>query len=214
MAGEAVTGLPQGVGQTCPGPQVGQVGQQPYKGLSLSRCPGGVPWYVVRSATNREFTAEASLVEVLQGTGQGVYLPRLQRWRRIYRLKEKVERPLLTGYLFAQLREQDIHPALEAFGVHALLRRWGSDGQPRPVPVAPDLVAVLQDQEAHGWFDETIAKGSRILVTERVRIIQGMFQGYVGTVSKVGEGDRMLTVDLLKMGPMLIDTAAVERVEE
>ncbi|MDB5433540.1 MAG: hypothetical protein JWP35_4656 [Caulobacter sp.] len=27
------------VGQICPAPQVGQVGQKPYRGLSLSRCP-------------------------------------------------------------------------------------------------------------------------------------------------------------------------------
>jgi hypothetical protein len=39
MADPAMTSTVEEVGQNCPGTEAGQVGQQPYKGLSLSHCP-------------------------------------------------------------------------------------------------------------------------------------------------------------------------------
>ncbi len=42
MADQEVLEAAKVVGQICPVSQVGQVGQQPYRGLSLSHCPGAL----------------------------------------------------------------------------------------------------------------------------------------------------------------------------
>ena len=71
-------------------------------------------WYVLRSATRREKTAAQSLREL----GFTVYLPCETRWVRHARTKTSQTYPLFSGYLFAQITQDDIWKAQAADGVH------------------------------------------------------------------------------------------------
>jgi len=106
-------------------------------------------WYIIRSASQREARAEASLVEA----GFSAYLPRMARWRWGARSKQKrrIEGPLFPGYLFVEVPPPERFDVVRsADGVHAFLTRGG-----QPASISTRVVEALRQAEAAGRFDKT-----------------------------------------------------------
>jgi transcription antitermination factor NusG len=145
----------------------------------------GLDWYLLRTSTMREGTAEASLVEA----GYVAYLPRLARWRQICARKERVERPLIPGYMFGAVARDAVPTVLcQLEGVSAVVR-LDPDRAATPAPFAQ--IWTLLQLERMGTFDATRSKPRRELVKgDVVRIMEGEFAGQLAEFTRMRGRDR------------------------
>lgn len=156
--------------------------------LSLS---GGVlgrhrdmTWYLARAVSRQEKRAEESLTNV----GVAYYFPRLMRFERRGEQRVKVSQSLFEGYGFVGLaKDQSVFglPKLQGF-VGAV---WtGKDCQPRPVSLA--MIEPIVRQELNGDFDltmdaEAVEKRFAFEDGELVRIVDGVFAGFNGSITRL-----------------------------
>lgn len=149
-------------------------------------------WYAVRTATRREEDAAFALAD----QGMVIYLPFETRWRITPRTKEAVNRPLLSGYLFVVVRDDDdFHPILETTGVHQFVRSIDFMGVAVPMRIPSFAIEGIMAEEWSGRFDYT-----RPSVRER-NLAKARTEGYAkGQQLMVTEGDYAgLMVEVLKM---------------
>ena len=152
-------------------------------------------WYVLRSATRREKTAAQSLREL----GFTVYLPCETRWVRHARTKTSQTYPLFSGYLFAQITQDDIWKAQAADGVHKVLtaERKANGVTSYVSAIKGAYVDALSAAEANGAFDKTLKdrpkpKGENPFKKgDPARIMEGPFSGFIANVTKVRGSDRV-----------------------
>jgi transcription antitermination factor NusG len=155
-------------------------------------------WYVIRSATRREATAEREL----RAAGFPVYLPCLTRWRRHAGVKEKIRRPLFPGYIFVGIdhARQSFAQIRGVDGVHALVSKPGLDGAPAEIPL--HWVSQVLVAEIFGAFDETIPSRVRFrgLKGERVQIAGGQFVGFLAALLEDTGDKKKVRVELQGLG--------------
>lgn len=167
----------------------------------------GKRWFVVATATRQERRA----LEALEELGVTAYLPCEARFVRHARTKTRRESPLLPGYLFVELEEEDevgLHAAAHADGVSRIL---SSGGRPRPVRTL--CVGSLALLEALGAFDRTLpsAGGAVVRAGSQVKVSGGPLRGRVGLVRELRGRHRALVLlealGLFGAGPMEVDLA-------
>lgn len=171
-------------------------------------------WFVVRLKPQADQRARQGVEEVLKPFGLRAYLPNESCWRRQGRAKRAVLRPLLAGYLFAEATTAQLYALNEVDGVEGVLIRGV-----RPATVAW-FVEVLAFCESLGLFDHTTPYGAGPPPTfrrgDQVKIIAGLFSGFMGEVAKV-KGQNRLGVVVKAMGrcapgPLDLATDQVEPV--
>lgn len=142
-------------------------------------------WYLVYTKPRQEGVA----LENLLRQGYGAYLPRAREIRKCNGRRVAMVGPLFPRYLFIHL---DTHtdnwgPIRSTVGVVSLVR-FG----PEPAHVTDELVAFLKSQEGqdgvHEWAERKYATG------DRVRVADGVFQGYEGILLARTSRERVLVL--------------------
>lgn len=147
-------------------------------------------WYAVRTATRQERKALAGLTE----HGVTVFLPMQARWgvEGWAKTKARVESPLLPGYLFALIGEDQIRQVLEIDGVHAIVGCYGEDGYSKPMPIPLAAILEFQIGERSGAYDSTrtIKVPYRPKKGDVVKITHGPWQSFMAKVLSTPKGQR------------------------
>lgn len=155
-------------------------------------------WYAVRTATRRERVALAGL----EARGLTCFLPMAKHWSRLQRgpQPQKVERPVIPGYLFVLCDPEDFRLILDSEAVSAFVEATGSDGVDFPMPFPLKDVLQLQVEEASGAYDFTRAVKVRYRPRkgDRVKVIAGPYLRFFAKVLSTPKGDR---VHVMMEGP-------------
>ncbi len=163
--------------------------------ISLNR-----EWYAVYTVVRHEKAVNSVLVQKNIET----FLPLrevLSRWKD---RKKKVYLPLFPGYLFVNIRLDEI---LEVLNRRSVVRILGVKGVPIPVPVEQiDSIRVLLESKIR--FDPCPYFGER----KEVIVVNGPLQGVRGKIAEVRGNYRLiLSVDLIQRSVSLeIDVKDVE----
>lgn len=152
-------------------------------------------WYVIRTATRQEKRAVESLRETFKGREDfEVYLPVYVRWERLGHQKNRTQklRPLLPGYLFAQIPNGDFLKAENSEGVSCVLRHFNEAGERRPRDIGSLLIHKLRMIEASGEFDEPDPQNATPSLTpgQSIRVSGGQFSGLRGILVKLRPNKR------------------------
>lgn len=143
------------------------------------RGPGRI--YVVAVAPGGEDLVRWELEDL----GFVAYAPIALRWRRlglggVRSRKVEVRQPVIPGYVFVW--STNIQDDLEVIqGVRRVAGVLGNDGKPKPVIDERGVAAVLMT-EVMGLFDYTSTTKPKMTLSQRVRVIGGMWQGREGVV--------------------------------
>lgn len=142
-------------------------------------------WYLVYTKTRQEGIA----LENLLRQGYGVYLPRVRETRKQNGRRVAIVGPLFPRYLFIHL---DIHidnfaPIRSTVGVTSLVR-FGSE----PAQVSDELISFLKNQEGHDGMHEWAKQ--KYVTGERIRVADGVFQGYEGILLARTSRERVLVL--------------------
>lgn len=146
-------------------------------------------WYLIYTKPRQEGVALDNLLR----QGYGVYLPRVREIRKRNGHRTAMVGALFPRYLFIHL---DIHidnlaPIRSTVGVTSLVR-FGSE----PAQVSDELIVFLKSKEGqdgmHEWAEQQYVTG------ERIRVADGVFQGYEGLFLARTSRERVLVLlDLL-----------------
>lgn len=167
-------------------------------------------WYVVRVATNREDSVRERLVQRIKADGLEHRLPQIlvpiERFSEIKNGKKKVvTRKIYPGYLMIQadlgkadseeLEDQSVWFALhetQGFGDFV----GGNDKE--PTPMTPDevegILSRMNDSEESPRVAVKIKRG------DLVRITEGAFEGFDGSVEDVDETKGILHISVTIFG--------------
>lgn len=159
-------------------------------------CDGILPdhfdltWYVMRSATRREGSAERSLTN----RRIAFYMPRLTRWSG--RSGIKVRQSLFEGYGFVGLTAAQSYyelPKLE--GVHGVIS-FGA-GKAKPADFA--LISTIVAAEQAGHFDRTIPREALAAFEtgEAVQVVDGKFSGFGARFARMSARGRVKVLLLI-----------------
>lgn len=145
----------------------------------------GPAWYLVYTKPRQEEVALANLVR----QGYGAYLPRVRQARRRQGRRLEVVEPLFPRYLFIHLDvgTDNWGPIRSTLGVASLVR-FGHE----PARVPDSLVAFLKERESAGGLHEWAAPA--LGVGDRVRVAEGVFQGYDGILLARSSRERVLVL--------------------
>lgn len=172
----------------------------------------GVRFYAVQTKPRMERRARFEL----EALGLEVYLPVEVTWRKVPAklvtrakrgtLKERVETPLMPGYLFVRLRDE----FAKVRAIHAVNGFVSVCGDPAPIP--DKAIAALREVEAavnaaHADPSPTFKPD------DKVKIRSGPFSGFIAKViSETGEGRvRVLFESGLLKGELGFEADQVER---
>ena len=147
-------------------------------------------WYAVYTRPQAEMKA----LENLLRQGYDAYLPRYRTQVSHARRLQTVLRPLFPRYLFAGIDRGAMRwrPILSTVGVSDVVRRGD-----QPMPVAPEIVMALREQERAGVF-ERLARRRPPGLGEMVRISAGAFEDMIGRLIELRDQDRVVVLlDLL-----------------
>lgn len=140
-------------------------------------------WYAVRTQPHAEDRAQHNL----KNQGFEVFTPRVARSVRHARRREWRLSPLFPGYTFVRLdaSRQRWRPVDSTFGVANILK-VGESPAPLPVGLVEQLKTLADKNGEVTGLVETIAVG------DRVRVIGGAFDNWIGNVLSLPEKDRIL----------------------
>lgn len=134
------------------------------------------PWFVIATRPAQEHRAIASLeMHKLEA-----YRPQEIVWRKVAHRRIEQPRPLIRGYVFARLDQDDIHKLHDMEGVAyriAVTQQQQLD----------DFIDWLVDLEGRGEFDHTLAERRRRGLVEKMeggeplKITGGKFSGFDAT---------------------------------
>lgn len=159
-------------------------------------------WYAVYTRPQAEVRAWENLLR----QGYAAYLPRCRTEISHARRRQVVLRPVFPRYLFAgvERRAQCWRPLLSTQGVCDVVRAGDE-----PMPVAPELIAALREQEKAGAFDRLTRP---LRLGELVRIGAGAFEDMIGRLVELREQDRVVVMlDILgRTVRAQFDAAAVQ----
>lgn len=166
-------------------------------------------WYAVRTRPRAEERAQLNL----RNQGFEVFTPRVARPVRQARRQEWRLSALFPGYTFIRLdaSRQRWRPVDSTFGVASILK-VGDAPAPLPVGLVEQLQALADENGAVTGLTEIIAVG------DRVRVIGGPFDNWIGEVLSLPEKDRLLLlismatrdvrVNIASSAAVLVDRAA------
>lgn len=188
-------------------------------------------WFCVKTNPQCEAKVRASLRE----QGFDAYLPETTVWRRTKLAKrERVNRPLLTGYLFVGIGPDargGIYDVRMIDGVRGFV--CNADGVPADFTEVPALddagqpvrgadgklvtfrpVYELQARQAAGEFDQTPARRSPFRKGGQAKILAGPFKGHVGEMLEADDEGRVrLMLKGIFKGGIVVDDDHLEPVK-
>ncbi|MBC8404516.1 MAG: transcription termination/antitermination factor NusG [Planctomycetes bacterium] len=166
-------------------------------------------WYVVRVATNREDSVRDKLVRRIKGDGLEHRIPQIlvpvERFSEVKNGKKKVvSRKIYPGYLMIQaaLGEQASEAQEDQAVWFALHETQGFGdfvgGGEEPTPMTPDEVEGILSRMHES--EDTPRMAVRIKRGDRVRITEGPFEGFDGSVEEVDETKGILHISVTIFG--------------
>lgn len=164
-------------------------------------------WYAVATNPRCETRAASGLRE----RGFDVFLPVETRWKRSRaKARERVDTPLLTGYLFVGLNPgKSLYDVRLQDGVRGIVA--GSSG--KAAEIRPAFVYELQARQAAGEFDHTPAKRSAYARGGKARILNGPFKDQIGEMLAADDKGRVqLMLQGLFAGKMWVDDDHLEAI--
>ena len=140
-------------------------------------------WYLIHSKPRREQIAK----EQLEKQGYQTYLPLAYVYRRRHGRSERVFAPMFPRYLFIYLSDEtdDWRPIRSTIGVTNLVR-FGIDA----AKVPGDLIELLKIREDEKGIH--VFPGKRFTVGDKVRIKEGVFEGYEAIIHAKNPKERVL----------------------
>ena len=152
-------------------------------------------WYPLRTYTDREFDVKEAIEARLDGADAQAYFGKIlvptERLSEIKSGKKRVfERKIFPGYI---LMEMEFNDTTQLFleDVPNLAGFIDSSGS-APVPMAPDEIARI---EADMDFQAEKAKPKATFeVSDNVRIMEGSFENYEGSVESIDHDKGTMTV--------------------
>lgn len=165
-------------------------------------------WFAIQTNPQCERRAQAGL----RDRGFTTFLPVETHWKRSRsKQRERVDKPLFTGYLFVGLAPgQSLYAVRLQDGVRGVVLT--SDGAPAQIGLAPvinpatgrfflgedgkpvksHLVYDLQARQAAGEFDHTPARRSQFRKGDKARVtLEGPYKGLIGEVMKATDEGRI-----------------------
>lgn len=140
-------------------------------------------WYLIQTKPRQEITAW----ENLQRQGYQTYLP-LARYKRRRRGKSyTITAPMFPLYLFISLTRgvDDWGPLRSTLGVSKLVT-FGHT----PASVPDELISLLQSREDDNGIQ--ILDTESFNIGDRVRIAEGLFQGYEAVIHEKSASERVI----------------------
>lgn len=133
--------------------------------------------------------AEKKVGDLLPRLGVETYLPLVPRERQWADRTKQVDWPLFPSYVFARFSLREIGRVLRTPGIATVVRLGGEY-----VPIEEGEIANIrrfaEALAARGW--DAVKPVTYIAVGERVRVIDGPFQGVEGVVVRRRKRDRLL----------------------
>jgi transcription antitermination factor NusG len=136
------------------------------------------PWYAIQVRPS----AEKKVATALKEHGIEGFVPVEKFWRGIGSRRRTAERPLIRGYVFAQLGDQDRALLHDVDGATCVITI-----HPRRVEAFVGFIAELRILEAGGKFDATadVRRPPRKAKGAMVRITDGHYTGFLGVIMKM-----------------------------
>lgn len=175
-------------------------------------------WYVLRAISGKEAKVKEILDAQIKNTDLGNYLFQVliptEKVMAVRNGKKIVkERNLYSGYVFieADLRGEVIHQLVNTTNVIDFLRGREKGAQPEHLRQA-EVMRMLG--AADELSDPSGAEVNDYIVGETVKVNDGPFNGFTGTIEKVDREKKKLTVMVKIFGrpnPLELDNSQVER---
>lgn len=153
-------------------------------------------WYAVRTNTRCEQRAVASIRDALRPRNEwgdlAVWLPVETYFAMHARKQEMRTRPLLIGYVFLCIREEDMHVVRLCDGVRDFVR--GPGGMPSRLVLSE--VLKLRKREEAGEFDSTRQEdfGGLFVPDEKVKVAVGAYADWPGRVVKMTSAEKVKVI--------------------
>lgn len=164
-------------------------------------------WHAVHSDTKHV----GKTCEAIDKLGYKFYYPQMRRMktpalrnvtpskrRELKGVARPVLSPLFPGYPFVlfSLRDGQWHELFDLFGVYGMKVAEGL-----PVPVPNQVIANIQASEVGGAIPLEMPVVTLLFgAGERVRIEDGPFHGFTGTIQELDESRRRVLLDLVIFG--------------
>lgn len=151
-------------------------------------------WYAAKTNPCSETKAARGLLE----HGFTVFVPLETKWKRSRaKVRERVNTPLFTGYLFVGLGPwQSLYHVRQIDGVRGLVLC----GQGVPAEINPRFVYDLQARQAAGEFDHTPAVKCTYRPGDKAKVtLEGPYRDLIGevlTATETGRVELMLNAAL------------------
>lgn len=175
-------------------------------------------WYVLRAISGKEAKVKELLDAQIKNTDLGQYLFQVliptEKVMTVRNGKKIVkERNLYSGYVFieADLRPEVIHHLSNTTNVIDFLRGRDKASQPERLRQA-EVMRMLG--AADDLVDPTENEVNDYIVGESVKVNEGPFNGFIGTIEKVDREKKKLVVMVKIFGrpnPLELDNSQVER---
>lgn len=143
-------------------------------------------WFALYTKPRSEFKA----AEQINSVGVDYYLPTITKVKQWSDRKKKITEPVIRGYIFIFADEKERLASLEQ---HAVVRCVFEAGRPAKIPAwqMENLMKML-NTNSEFFVHEGVTKGTK------VRMIDGPFEGVIGTVQEFDEGKSIaVSIDLL-----------------
>lgn len=175
-------------------------------------------WYVLRAISGKESKVKEVLDAQIKNTDLGNYLFQVliptEKVMTVRNGKKVVkERNLYSGYVFieADLRPEVVHLLTNTTNVIDFLRGRDKASSPERLRQAEVMRMLGAADELCDTPDSEI---NDYIVGESVKVTDGPFNGFIGTIEKVDREKRKLTVMVKIFGrsnPLELDNSQVER---
>ncbi len=177
-----------------------------------------VQWYVLRAISGKETSVKEMLDKACKNTFLGKYVEKiLVPTEKVYvnRAGKKVlkERNLFSGYIFVHaILTGEVEDYLRnTTNVIDFVRDRSADHRPEPIRESEMMRMLGAAQDESG--DDELGPNDYI-VGEKVKVIDGPFNGFTGEIEVVNREKRKLKVMVKVFGrktPLELDNAQVER---
>ena len=144
-------------------------------------------WFVIYTKSRQEKKVALELEKM----GITVYCPMINQIRQWSDRKKKVEVPLISSYVFVQLKERDREAVFEAPGIVRYVY-WLE----KPAIVRDEEIAVMK-----AWLStQTVeAKVEGLRRGDRMKVSSGIFEGKKGFVEEISKNRVLLLLPDLGM---------------
>jgi len=137
----------------------------------------------------------------LSERGMRAYVPKETVWRGVGVRRQPAVKPLLPGYVFADLTDEQLAEAAHLPEVLYIVREGD-----RPAAVPPKFVDKIMSEEAKGRFDKTRKEikrakrfGKPLEAGEQFEATNGLWEGHIGKIVRAC-GDKRAEVLLSLFG--------------